>query len=344
MKTINIICIMQLSCLFTNLFSNGTFVVDINNLTRSKTVALTTKELPKGGMQIVLRPKKRGTKISSIRSGSVAIAVPKKLNAKEITLYKFRSTNLLKVPNPKPSPKNRKATEFLYFKSTANNWRKIDKKLFTHLYLSETSETAVLDISTNYNYCIKRSVNKSGSTSYKPINKNIYITKVMDGNHYLWPQATQYGSRFWIGKLSNTKGKRKIKIEYVDVNNRKMISNYLFTGNKWVKLEKSGKHLDTILEPSSLLETEGDTLTLRVEDGRTNNNDDEESIEPFFLNMRSFIAPRRPYNTPKACNAKPTYIPIVHNPLNNTETDDDTYNEGYNDDQIDDGNINGTKE
>ncbi|KAK2195501.1 hypothetical protein BdWA1_003177 [Babesia duncani] len=239
MKTINIICIMQLSCLFTSLLTSGSFLaVDITNLNNTKFINVTPKTLANGGVQYVFRPRRMLKRIAALKSGNSYIPLNGKLKAKEVTLYKFKSMDLLKIPNPKPSVENRKYTKYLHFKKLGNKWQPLNLREFTYLFNTESMQAAILDM-TGTDENIKVSMKKRDTKYYKPISKNVFVTKVTEGTHYIWPQDDQKGGIFLSASSKQKKnGQTHLHIKYKDIDKKKKDSYYMSDGMDWVQLDK----------------------------------------------------------------------------------------------------------
>ncbi|KAK2195503.1 hypothetical protein BdWA1_003179 [Babesia duncani] len=242
MKTINIICVLQMLYFsINNVDVNGeNIVLDVYNIRGTDKIDVSPTNLFNGGIQYVFKPKNYKNAFYLITYNNNLIHIEGKLKAKEIVLYRFRSSTLLKVPNPKHWFFNRKPEKFLYYTLIDNTWKNITKREYVYAFRMETANPITLDISGNDNF-VKRNIKESKSTiTYTPINDTIFILKVMQGNLDIWPQPNQIGAKFIKGKFISKDGISLFNVKYEDIDNKKKKSYHKLYGTRWVQLDKKG--------------------------------------------------------------------------------------------------------
>ncbi|KAK2195502.1 hypothetical protein BdWA1_003178 [Babesia duncani] len=239
MKTINIICIMQLSCFLFNVVIGKNIVLDISHLSSDNDISVETSKMPNRGMQYVFKPKVKKSAITTVKCGSVPIAVPGngKLKASEVILFKFNSMNLLMLPNPKRSLFKR-SDNILFFKSKGSQWINVNKREFMYRYHIETNQTVVFDLSI-INESINRTIDKS-KVVYTTKKGNIFVVAIRDGKNNIWPQEKQKGGLFLSAKYFNKAKKPLLNVKYLDVDKKEKTSYHMLDGKRWVQLSKKG--------------------------------------------------------------------------------------------------------
>ncbi|KAK2195499.1 hypothetical protein BdWA1_003175 [Babesia duncani] len=297
-------------------------------------------------------------RFTAVEYSKIPVPVPNRLNAKKVTLYKFKSMDLLKIPNSKPSVENRKYTKYLHFKKLGNKWQPLNLREFTYLFNTESMQAAILDM-TGTDENIKVSMKKRDTKYYKPISKNVFVTKVTEGTHYIWPQDDQKGGIFLSASSKQKKnGQTHLHIKYKDIDKKKKDSYYMSDGSKWSRLEKRrGKPLYIELQNPQNLENRGNNSPPEEEERPAEDEEDvsaeeerpaedeeggqfieinqaKESEHPSFLNMKTTDTSSRTRKSKAKSPRKNTYSDD-----DNDEGDDDNGKQGNDDnDEGDDDN------